>query len=69
MANKFTVKDLRNFTGVKDFTFIEDIRHNITDVILPPTYEIISKNILFGRLKKIEFYDDKRNHFIYEDEN
>lgn len=68
MANKFTVNDLRDFTGVEGFHFREDIRHNLTDVTLPKTYEIVSKNIVCGRLKKIEFRDDRGNHFVYEDE-
>ena len=54
------------FSDIEGFHFREDIRHNLTDVTLPHDYELISKQVNNRLLQRIEFRDNKGNHFVFE---
>ncbi|MBR6504717.1 MAG: hypothetical protein IKT41_03280 [Clostridia bacterium] len=54
------------FEGVEGFHFRENQYEQLTDVTLPKTFDIISKRVNHGLLKKIEFKDDKGKHYLFE---
>lgn len=63
----FKIANLEMFEGTEGFHFRKDLRGNYTDVTLPPNYEIISKNITYGQLTKIEFRDSDGQYYLFKD--
>lgn len=64
MAKIDEIRDM--FAEAEGFHFREDIRHNLTDVTLPRSYNLISKQVNHGLLQKIEFKDNSGKYFCFE---
>jgi len=60
------IKDLNDYPKVVGFILYKN-GGEICDVTLPASYEVVTKTIISGNLTKLEFLDEKKNHFIYED--
>lgn len=54
------------FSGIEGFHFREDIRHELSDVTLPRSYTLISKQVNHGLLQKIEFKNNSGEYFCFE---
>jgi len=46
------------FAEKEGFKFFKDPKGNLIDVTIPPDYELISKTISSGLLRKVEFKDE-----------
>lgn len=54
------------FEGKEGFLFRKDVRGNLVDVTIPSDYELISKSIKSGLLRKIHFKDEAGKDYEFE---